>query len=103
MRKKRFVVLVDRDSYLPDTGQTVKTRTMVCCASFVTTMNLKNCHLKWYSGQTVMFVELGYTPTVLLAPIRSPANLNVKIVGQIFLSFCFFLSIVAFLKFNFIL
>ena len=67
-----------------------ETRTMVCCASFVTTMNLKNCHLKWYSGQTVMFVELGYTPTVLLAPIRSPANLNVKIVGQIFLSFCFF-------------
>ena len=49
-RKKRFVVLVDRDSYLSDTGQTVKTRTMVCCASFVTTMNLKNCHLKWYSG-----------------------------------------------------
>ena len=28
-----------RDSYLPDTGQTVKTRTIVCCASFVTTMN----------------------------------------------------------------
>ena len=67
-----------------------------------------------------MFVELGYTPTVLLAPIRSPANLNVKIVSQIFLSFCFWaffylvkffflfflLSIVAFfiiLKFNFIL
>ena len=36
-----------------------------------------------------MFVELGYTPNVLLAPIRSPANLNVKIVSQIFLSFCF--------------
>ena len=34
-----------------------------------------------------MFVEFGYTPTVLLAPIRSPANLNVKIVSQIFFLF----------------
>ena len=39
-----------------------------------------------------MFVELGNTPTVLLAPIRSPANLNVKIVSQIFLSGHFLFS-----------
>ena len=33
-----------------------------------------------------MFVEFGNTPTVLLVPIRSPANLNAKIVSQIFVS-----------------
>ena len=51
-----------------------------------------------------MFVELGYTPTVLLAPVRSPAN---KLLVKFFFLFVSehcgifylkFLSIVAFFK-----
>ena len=49
------------------------------------------------SSEMVFWIDCnvcGYTPTVLLAPIRSPTNLNVKIVSQIFLSFCFWAFII---------
>ena len=113
MRKKRFVVLVNRDNYLPDYRSASEDQN-----DGVLCIICNHNEPEELSSEMVFWIDCNVCGAWVhtycaFGSIQSPTNLNVKIVSQIFLSghflfkivkkkfSFFFLSIVAFFKSSF--